>query len=106
MYEYNEPQIRYNSIFWTFLHNNKSQVGGRDYTLNNGINLFGSVTDVIFENDNSLKVQLGFNTPSYGLSYILYTGYSGESTNFNGYFNTELVIQTFPCNVGLRLFKL
>jgi hypothetical protein len=103
MYEYNEPQIRYNSIFWTFLHNNNQQVGGSiDYTLNSGINLFGSVTDVIFENDNSLKVQLGFNTPSYGLSYILYTGYSGESNGFNGYFNTELVKSKLSCNVGLN----
>ncbi|MBK7252848.1 MAG: hypothetical protein IPI04_02750 [Ignavibacteria bacterium] len=31
-YEYREPQISYNTIFWTFSHK-QYQVGGLDYTL-------------------------------------------------------------------------
>lgn len=103
MYEYNEPQISFNSIFWTFAHYQNQEVGGGiDYLLKNGINLYGNISNVFFENDNSLKFQVGFNNPGYGLSYTQYTGYAGVSYGANGYLYRELVKAKLSCNLGLN----
>ncbi len=101
-YEYREPQISYNTIFWTFAHKQYQEVGGGlDYTLKSGINLYGKISDVIYTDDNSLKIQIGFNHPSYGLSYTKYTGYAGESDGAYGYFYKELVRSKLSSNLGL-----
>ncbi len=101
-YEYREPQISYNTIFWTFSHKQYQEVGGGlDYTLKNGINLYGKVSDVIYTDDNSLKIQAGFSHPSYGLSYTKYTGYAGESDGAYGYLYRELVRSKLSANLGI-----
>lgn len=103
MYEYNEPQISYNSIFWVFNHNQNQQIGASvDYGLDYGINIFAAAYDVIYDDDNSLKFQIGLNNPSYGISYTLYTGYAGESNGFNGYYYRSLIDSKLSCNVGLN----
>lgn len=101
-YEYREPQISYNTIFWTFSHKQYQEVGGGlDYTLKNGINIYGKVSDVIYTDDNSLKIQAGFSHPSYGLSYTKYTGYAGESDGAYGYLYRELVRSKLSANLGI-----
>lgn len=106
MYEYRMPQMSYNTIFRTFASNQNQEVGGSvDYTLKSGINLFGRISDVIYEDDNSLKFQLGFNNQGYGLSYTKYTGYSGESDGLYGYFYNELLRSKLSANVGLGYSK-
>ncbi len=97
-YIYHEPQLSYNTIFWVFEHKQTHEVlGGIDYTLKNGINLYASVSDVIFSNqadslkNNSLKINVGFSHPSFGLNFVRYMGYSGESDGINAYFQRELI---------------
>lgn len=107
-YIYHEPQISYNTIFWVFEHKQSHEVlGGVDYTLKNGINIYASVSDVIYnkveetKKDNSLKISVGFSHPSFGLNFVRYMGYSGESDGLNGYFQRELVKQILSVTAAL-----
>jgi hypothetical protein len=110
-YLYRQPQISYNSIFWVFEHNQYQEIeGGADYTLKNGMNLFGKVSDVIYTGssdgkNNSLRLQLGFNNPSYGLSYVKYTGYTGESDGASGYIYREIVKSILSASASLNFSR-
>lgn len=95
---YREPQISYNTIFWVFTHSSYKEVeGGLDYLLDNGINIFGRVANVMYsqdnslEDNNSLRFTLGVGSSAYGLSFVRYTGYAGASDGFNAYFAHELI---------------
>ncbi|MBS1516753.1 MAG: hypothetical protein JSS91_01560 [Bacteroidetes bacterium] len=102
-YSYRQPQIRYNSIFSTFAQSENQEAGGGiDYTFKNGINIYGKISDVIYTDDNSLKFLIGFSHPSYGLAYTHYSGYSGESNGFNGYFYRQIVKEKLSVNLGLN----
>jgi len=101
-YMYRLPQIRYNSIFWVFENKQSMEVeGGIDYVLPKGFNLFARVANVFYKstdeenpaanviaNDKNyaLRITGGFSHPSYGLSYVKYTGYAGESDGVSGYY--------------------
>lgn len=106
-YSYREPQLTYNTTFWTMAQywtlNHYQQVGGGiDYTLRNGINIFGSLSDVIYTDDNSLKYQAGFKHPGYGLYYTGFSGYSGKSNGFTGYLFREIVRSVLSGNLTLN----
>lgn len=91
-YIYREPQISYNTIFWVFTHKQNQEIeGGVDYLFDNGINVFGRLANVIYDGDNSLKLQFGVADSWFGLSFVKYTGYAGESDGFNGYISHELI---------------
>jgi hypothetical protein len=105
-YIYREPHITYNSIFWVFNYNKNQEVsGGVDYTLKNGINVFGRAGVVIYDesdrstqtmdfaetSNSSLKLQAGFTHPNFGLSYTRYMGYSGESDGAYGYYQRQIM---------------
>lgn len=91
-YIYREPQISYNTIFWVFTHKQNQELeGGIDYLFDNGINAYGRIANVFYDGDNSLKLQFGISNSWYGLSFVKYTGYSGESDGFNGYISHELI---------------
>lgn len=101
MYEYREPQISYNTIFRTFNFKQNQEIGaGIDYTFKNGVNAFGRIANVIYDDDNSLKFQLGFSHPSFGLSYTKYTGYAGFSDGAYGYYYRQLVKERLSMNAG------
>ena len=90
-YIYRNPYFSYNSIFWVFSYNQNQEIsGGLDYTFENGINLFGKVGVVFYEDDNSTRLQLGVSHPNYGLSFIRYMGYAGESDGVTGYYQRKL----------------
>ena len=102
-YTYNQPQIRYNSIFSTFDQSEFQEAGGGvNYSFSNGINAYAKVSDVIYINDNSVKVQAGINNPSYGLAYVYYGGYSGESNGVNGYYYRQLIEKILSMNLSLN----
>lgn len=94
-YFYREPQIAYNTIFWVFEHKKYQEVeGGLDYTadlLGTNLNVYGRFGGVFYENDNSLKFQLGASSQWYGLGITKYTGYAGESEGVYAYFNKEMI---------------
>ncbi len=103
MYQYREPQISYNTIFWTFEHRHFQEVGGSiDYTTSDGINLSAGVSDVIYTDDNSLKIQAGVSGSSFSLAYVKYTGYAGESDGAFGYVSFPLLRPTLSANVNLN----
>ena len=89
---YREPQISYNTIFWVFTHKQTQELeGGVDYMFSNGLNLFGRIGNVFYDGDNSLKFQFGVSNSWYSLSFVKYSGYSGESDGFNGFISHEIV---------------
>ncbi len=91
-YLYREPQISFNSTFWTFNHSTYQEVEGSiDYAFKNGYSLYGKISDLIYTDDNSLRYQLGFNGPGYGLSYIGYSGYAGSSNGFSAYASYQFI---------------
>ncbi len=99
-YVYREPHYSYNSIFWVFNYTKNQEIsGGLDYTLKNGINIYGRAGVVLYEKDanstfdtktNSIKIQAGFTHPNYGLSFTRYMGYSGESDGVSAYFQKSV----------------
>lgn len=108
-YLYSEPQLSYNTIFWVFSYKPNHEIeGGIDYTFKNGLILYGKVSDVIYEKDNSLKLQLGFNYTNYGLSLVRYMGYTGESDGASGYYVREIIKDkiSFTSSVSYSRYKL
>lgn len=101
-YYYREPHFNYNSIFWVFQSSKYQEVlGGADYTLKNGINIYGKVGAVLYENDNSVKVDAGFTHPNFGLSFVRYFGYAGESDGVNGYYQRNFSDERFSASASL-----
>ena len=111
-YTYREPQLSYNTIFWVFSYKRTHEVeGGLDYTLKNGMNIYAKVSDVIYDKtvdslkNNSLKINVGFSHPSFGLSFVRYMGYSGESDGVNGYYQREIVKQMLSATAALSFSR-
>lgn len=117
-YLYNLPQISYNSIFWVFEHEKTMEVeGGVDYKLPKGYNLYARVSNVFYSaadaedgttnnviaNDKNyaLRITGGFSHPNYGLSYVKYTGFAGESDGVNGYYSREILKDMLSTTVSL-----
>ena len=102
-YLYREPLMSYNTIFWTFTHKENQEIEGAiDYSFKNGFNLYGKLADVIFDDDNSLRYQIGFNSPNYGLSYIGYSGSAGNSNGFSAYGAYQLVEEILSGNASVN----
>ena len=90
-YIYREPTFTYNSIFWVFTYNKNQEIsGGVDYTLKNGINIYGRAGVVLYENDNSVKLQAGFTHPNFGLSFTRFMGFAGESDGVSAYYQRRM----------------
>jgi len=115
-YIYRQPQITYNSIFWVFAGTQRTQEieGGVDYTLKNGINVYGRAGVVLYEKtdlgsatlsetpeNQAVRIQAGFNHPMYGLSYIRYMGYAGESDGVSGYYQRQLMKDKLSTSLSL-----
>ncbi len=104
-YIYREPHFTYNSIFWVFNYTKNQEIeGGLDYTLKNGINIYGRAGYIMYDKsattsiaapssskNTSLKLQAGFTHANYGLSFTRYMGYAGESDGISGYAQREIV---------------
>jgi len=115
-YIYRQPQITYNSMFWVFAGTQRTQEieGGVDYTLKNGINIYGRAGVVLYEKtdlgsaklsetpeNHALRIQAGFNHPMYGLSFIRYMGYAGESDGVYGYYQRQLMKDKLSTSLSL-----
>jgi len=100
-YLYRQPQLAYNTIFWVFEHRQNQEIeGGVDYNFKKNIVVFGRAAAVLYEGDNSIRVQAGFNSPSYGLSYTRYFGYAGESDGVSGYYYRQIVPEKLSAAVS------
>lgn len=101
-YDYREPHYTYNSIFWVFNYSKYQEVsGGVDYTLDNGINIYGKAGAVLYENDNSVKLNAGFTHANFGFSFIKYLGYAGESDGVFGYYQRNFEDNLFSTSASL-----
>ncbi len=106
-YSYRGAQLTYNTTFWTMaqfwpLSHYQQLEATVDYTLTNGINLFGTFSNVFYIDDNSFKYQAGLKSPGYGIYYVGYSGYSGESNGAVGYFYRELIPEKLSGNLTLN----
>ena len=102
-FNYREPQISYNSIFWVFMHSQTKEIeGGIDYLYNDKLNFYTRLANVFYDGENSLKFQLGLTSSSYGLSFVKYSGYTGESDGFYGYLSNELIKSKLILTSGLN----
>lgn len=78
-YNYRQPKIRYNSIFSVFDYGNTQEVElGADYKLNNNLSILGRVGNVVYKDDNSQRITLGFISNYGTVNYRKNLGYSGE----------------------------
>jgi hypothetical protein len=107
-YLYREPQMSYNTIFWVFEHKQYQEIGGgADYTFKNLINIYGRASAVLYSStgssreNTSVKIVAGFNHPNFGLSFVRYMGYSGESDGVNGYIQREIVKSKLSASASL-----
>lgn len=102
-YQYREPLISYNTIFWVFTQSSNQEIYVNvDYLWKKTFNFYAGVSDVLYKDDHSLKIQAGFSHPSFGLSFVKYTGYAGESDGVYGYFNYELIWSKLSLTSGLN----
>lgn len=101
-YIYREPHYTYNSIFWVFNYTSYQELsGGFDYTLDNGINIYGKTGLVQYSNDNSVKIDVGFSHPNYGFTYSRYFGYAGESDGVSGYYQRNFNDNLFSASASI-----
>jgi hypothetical protein len=108
-YNYREPHFTYNSIFWVFNFSKYQEIsGGADYALSNGINIYSKIGAVIYENDNSVKLDAGFTHSNFGITYVRYFGYAGESDGVNGYYQRSFYDNLFSASasVGYSRYRL
>lgn len=102
-YLYHEPLISYNTIFWVFTHTANQEIYANvDYLWRKNFNFYAGVSDVLYKDDHSLKIQAGLSHPNFGLSFVKYTGFAGESDGVYGYFNYELIWSKLSLTSGLN----
>jgi hypothetical protein len=78
-YNWREPKIGYNSIFSVFNYGNTQEIeGGADYKISDDITVLGKYAYVKYQDDNSQRVTIGFNTKYGSVSYRKTLGYAGE----------------------------
>lgn len=108
-YTYREPQLSYNTLLWVFEHKPTQEIeGGLDYTFKNGIVVYARASGVLYQDDNSIRIQAGMYGPFYGLTAVRYMGYAGESDGVTGYYNRELVknLLTVTSSVSFSRYRL
>lgn len=102
-YLYHEPLISYNTIFWVFTHTANQEIYANvDYLWRKNFDFYAGVSDVLYKDDHSLKIQAGLSHPNFGLSFVKYTGFAGESDGVYGYFNYELIWSKLSLTSGLN----
>ncbi|MCX7833702.1 MAG: hypothetical protein N2490_05780 [Ignavibacteria bacterium] len=105
-YLYRKPLISYNSIFWVF---NQRQIQeleiGLDYIWNENYNFYARLANVFYEDDNSLKISCGLSHPAYGISFVKYSGYAGESDGIYGYFNYDIISKILSITTGVNFSR-
>ncbi len=102
-YLYHEPLISYNTIFWVFTHTANQEIYANvDYLWRKNFNFYAGVSDVLYKDDHSLKIQAGLSHPNFGISFVKYTGFAGESDGVYGYFNYELIWSKLSLTSGLN----
>ncbi|CAF3693620.1 unnamed protein product [Rotaria sp. Silwood1] len=67
----------------------------------NGIDIYGKVGAVLYEDDNSIKVDAGFTHPNFGLTYVRYFGYAGESDGVTGYYQRSFQDNLFSTSASV-----
>jgi hypothetical protein len=91
-YAYREPQLSYNTIFWVFDIQKYQEVeSGIDWFFRHNSSVFVRVSDVLYNDGSSLKLQAGLSNAAYGVSFIKYTGYAGASDGAYAYFNRDVI---------------
>lgn len=102
-YLYREPLINYNSIFWTFDHSRFEELeASLDYTFSNGYMVFGKIANVFVDDDNSMRYQIGLSSPYFGLSYVGYSGYAGNSNGLNAYGSLQLIKEKLSASASVN----
>ena len=105
-YQFRQPHFNFNSIFSVFSVSKYQEIGGGlDYTLKNGIDLFGKIAAVLYENDNSVKIQAGMSHPNYGISFIKYLGYAGESDGISAYYQRNFYSDIFSSSASVSFSR-
>ena len=78
-YNYREPRVRYNSIFSVFNYGNSQEIeAGLDYKIKEDMTIIGKFGNVKYEDENSQRLTLGFNSGYGNISYRKTFGYAGE----------------------------
>jgi len=91
-YNYHEPQLSYNTIFWVFDYKKFQEIEfGLDYLFKNRFNFYGRVSDIIYTDVSGWRFQFGVSSSFFGINYTKNTNYNGESDAVNGYFSYELL---------------
>jgi hypothetical protein len=78
-YNYQEPMVRYNSIFSVFNFANTWEIeAGADYLIDNKYTVIGKFANVTYQDDTSQRVTLGLKSPYGTLTARKNFGYAGE----------------------------
>ncbi len=78
-YNYQEPMVRYNSIFSVFNFANTWEIeAGADYLIDNKYTVIGKFANVTYQGETSQRVTLGLNSPYGNLTARKNFGYAGE----------------------------
>jgi len=78
-YNYQEPMVRYNSIFSVFNYANTWEIeAGADYLIDNKYTVIGKFANVTYQNETSQRVTLGLKSQYGTLTVRKNFGYAGE----------------------------
>jgi len=78
-YNYQEPMVRYNSIFSVFNFANTWEIeAGADYLIDNNYTLIGKFANVTYQEETSQRVTLGLKSPYGNLILRKNFGFAGE----------------------------
>ena len=78
-YNYQEPMVRYNSIFSVFNFANTWEIeAGADYIINNEYTVLGKFANVTYQDETSQRLTLGLKSPYGNITVRKNFGFAGE----------------------------
>jgi len=78
-YNYREPLLKYNTILSVFDGQNSQEFEvGADYKISPNYTVLAKIGDVEYNDNNSQRISLGYNTPYGSIFYRKNLGYAGE----------------------------
>ena len=100
-YNYQEPMVRYNSIFSVFNFANTWEIeAGADYLIDNKYTVIGKFANVTYQDETSQRVTLGLKSPYGTLIARKNFGYAGEMDAISFYTAFATLEGLFTPSIG------
>ncbi|MEJ2114068.1 MAG: hypothetical protein P8X62_10410 [Flavobacteriaceae bacterium] len=105
-YNYQEPMVRYNSIFSVFNFANTWEIeAGADYLINDEYTVIGKFANVTYQDETSQRLSLGLKSPYGNVMVRKNFGFAGEMDGISFYTAFAAINGLLTPSVGFSLTR-